>query len=98
MAISIFALGGFTTLGLAVLVIAFTGYAIHQVFFHPLSDIPGPFLAKLTRWWQAYEVFSGAAEVTERALHEKYGKPKCTSIGANGTIDAHNRLPGARGA
>jgi len=77
MAISIFGFGGITTFGLAVLVIAFAGYAVRQVFFHPLSDIPGPFLARLTRWWQAYEVFSGAAEVTERSLHEKYGRPMC---------------------
>lgn len=56
------------------LVIGLTGYIIRQVFFHPLSDIPGPFLAKLTRWWQAYEVWAGAAEKTEIKLHEKYGE------------------------
>ncbi|KAK5238757.1 hypothetical protein LTR47_000500 [Exophiala xenobiotica] len=59
--------------GLILLVLAFAGYVVRQVFFHPLSDIPGPLPAKLTRWWQAYEVWSGHAEKTEIALHEKYG-------------------------
>jgi hypothetical protein len=59
------------------LLLGFGGYTIYQVYFHPLRDIPGPFLAKLTRWWQAYEVWAGAAEKTEIALHEKYGKYKC---------------------
>jgi hypothetical protein len=56
------------------LVLGFGGYTIKQLFFHPLKDVPGPFLAKLTRWWQAYEVWAGATEKTEIALHEKYGE------------------------
>lgn len=76
---------GLGAYGLVLLVLAFAGYVVRQVFFHPLSDIPGPLPAKLTRWWQAYEVWSGAAEKTEIALHEKYGKDGSLSSAAEGT-------------
>ncbi len=75
---------GLGAYGLVLLVLAFAGYVVRQVFFHPLSDIPGPLPAKLTRWWQAYEVWSGAAEKTEIALHEKYGEDGSLSSAGEG--------------
>jgi hypothetical protein len=29
-------------------------HSIYLVYFHPLSSVPGPLLAKVSTWWQAY--------------------------------------------
>ncbi|KAK8065042.1 cytochrome P450 [Apiospora hydei] len=47
--------------------------AVHGVFLHPLRDIPGPTLCKITRmpWWIAN--YNGDQVTWMRALHTKYG-------------------------
>jgi len=47
--------------------------AVYRRYFHPLSKYPGPFLASITRWWLAFEIFSGKHEQHIRKLHKKYG-------------------------
>ncbi|KAL3487019.1 cytochrome P450 [Aspergillus germanicus] len=42
-------------------------------FFHPLAKIPGPFWASISRYWLAYQVSTGKADVIQRGLHGKYG-------------------------
>ncbi|OLL22532.1 Isotrichodermin C-15 hydroxylase [Neolecta irregularis DAH-3] len=46
---------------------------IYLVYFHPLAKYPGPFLAKLTPFWNVFVVASGNRHVIFAALHEKHG-------------------------
>ncbi|KAJ8502816.1 hypothetical protein ONZ45_g11411 [Pleurotus djamor] len=41
--------------------------------FHPLSDIPGPRLAKITKFWGAHLTWTGRQHLHLKALHDKYG-------------------------
>ena len=49
------------------------GWILYCRFFHPLADVPGPFLASISRIWIARSVAGGRAEHTQRALHKRYG-------------------------
>ncbi|KAJ9647238.1 hypothetical protein H2201_003336 [Coniosporium apollinis] len=46
-------------------------------FYHlttsPLKDIPGPFLARFTKWWYFYRVFRGHFERDNISLHRRLG-------------------------
>jgi hypothetical protein len=45
-----------------------------QTYLRPgLSDVPGPFLAKLSNLWRFIDVANGHAEKTLHKLHEQYG-------------------------
>ena len=48
-------------------------YLIANFIRDPLRDIPGPFLARFTRFWYFIEVYKGSFEVSNIALHKKYG-------------------------
>ncbi|KAF5711777.1 cytochrome P450 monooxygenase monooxygenase [Fusarium globosum] len=48
--------------------------AIYNLFFHPLAKIPGPFLAKLTKFWLFSEELGGDAANTLAGLHRKHGQ------------------------
>jgi len=50
-----------------------SGWIIYCRFFHPLRDIPGPFLASISRIWIVFNTGQGNMEHTQRALHKKYG-------------------------
>ncbi|KAA1467276.1 cytochrome P450 [Dentipellis sp. KUC8613] len=41
--------------------------------WHPLAAIPGPPLARLTKFWAMYITHTGAQHRTYRALHARYG-------------------------
>ncbi|KAF5616785.1 cytochrome P450 monooxygenase oxidoreductase [Fusarium tjaetaba] len=45
----------------------------YSYYFHPYADIPGPFWAKLSRFWLVRQVLRGDIHNTQRARHEKYG-------------------------
>ncbi|KAG4288531.1 hypothetical protein FPRO06_06183 [Fusarium proliferatum] len=45
----------------------------YSYYFHPYADIPGPFWAKISRFWLVRQVLRGDIHSTQRALHEKYG-------------------------
>ncbi|KAL9013617.1 MAG: hypothetical protein Q9173_001694 [Seirophora scorigena] len=63
-------------LGFASLVLYCVFIVIHRLFFHPLSDFPGPKLAAATKWYEFYhDIIKGrglfAAEI--RKMHQIYG-------------------------
>lgn len=49
--------------------------AVYRLFFHPLSNFPGPRLASLTLWYEFYYdvVLEGQWIFKIQAMHEKYG-------------------------
>ncbi|KAF5581863.1 cytochrome P450 monooxygenase [Fusarium pseudoanthophilum] len=47
---------------------------IYNLFFHPLAKLPGPFLAKLTKFWLFSEELGGDAANTLARLHKKHGQ------------------------
>lgn len=52
------------------------GLGIYHLFFHPLAKFPGPRLAAVTRWYEAYyDVIKGGVFVFKIGeLHRKYGR------------------------
>lgn len=55
------------------LAVASIGYAIYQLYLHPLASVPGPFWAKFFRLWMTKHSWDGDMSVTMIALHQKYG-------------------------
>lgn len=51
------------------------GLALWRLFLHPLAGFPGPKLAALTRWYEAYYdvVKDGQYTFKIRELHQRYG-------------------------
>jgi hypothetical protein len=45
----------------------------YKLYQDPLRDIPGPFVARFTRWWYFWRVYRGNFEEDNLALHRKYG-------------------------
>ncbi|KIY01582.1 uncharacterized protein Z520_03134 [Fonsecaea multimorphosa CBS 102226] len=41
--------------------------------FHPLSNVPGPWLASVSRFWILFYTWRGDMDFTQRRLHQKYG-------------------------
>ena len=58
-----------------ILVFIPTGALIRQLYFHPLSQFPGPKLAALTRWYTAwYDIVKPGTLLKHiNSLHEIYG-------------------------
>lgn len=50
--------------------------AIHRLYFHPLSEFPGPKLAALTTWYEGYYdiVHRGRYLWEIEKMHKKYGE------------------------
>ncbi|XPT03176.1 hypothetical protein M3J09_012277 [Ascochyta lentis] len=46
---------------------------IYRLFFHPLASYPGPFLARCTSWYAAYQSYTGNIHLDIEWCHEKYG-------------------------
>ena len=46
---------------------------IWQVINDPLRDVPGPFLARFTRFWELYHVRQSKFEELNVQLHKDYG-------------------------
>lgn len=61
---------------LFVIVLFFILRAIKRRYFSALSDVPGEFLASISRLGKVKEVLSGCTEKTQLELHRKYGKYK----------------------
>ncbi len=59
---------------LTALFIYLLGWIIYCRYFHPLSSIPGPFLASFSRIWIVLKTMTGDIEHTQRALHRKHGQ------------------------
>lgn len=60
------------------ILLASFGFIITRIvwllLFHPLSHIPGPFLAKVTDLWHLYHCWGGKRHHKLIQLHERYGK------------------------
>lgn len=56
--------------------------SIYRLYFSPLSHIPGPRLAALTKWYEAYYeiVLSGQYSFHIDELHDKYGNIHHSSV------------------
>ena len=64
---------GLLLFGVAVTFFTTLSVTIYRIWFHPLSHVPGPFVAKFTHWWQNYSYFSGNWFDDILKVHEKYG-------------------------
>lgn len=58
---------GLSVLGLLTL-------CIWRLYLHPLSDVPGPFAARLTRLWLIFRILKGDQNLTLVRMHDKYGE------------------------
>ena len=56
------------------LFIALVSYLLQQYYASPLKDFRGPFAARFTNPWRFFDVAAGRAEVTQIALHQRYGQ------------------------
>lgn len=68
-------------LGLASLAVWLATLAVYRVYFHPLSSYPGPKLAALTTWYEAYYDIGkrGQYILQIEKLHKKYGEQQLVS-------------------
>ncbi|KAL8713669.1 MAG: hypothetical protein Q9220_002195 [cf. Caloplaca sp. 1 TL-2023] len=64
---------GWSTYSLLVLPSIFL-FALYRLFFHPLSKVPGPWIASLTSVWHTYHSFIGDEWTFLRSLHQEYGR------------------------
>jgi len=48
---------------------------VYRLWFHPIADFPGPFLARTTFWYEFYYSYVrvGAYYLKVKEMHEKYG-------------------------
>jgi cytochrome P450 len=51
----------------------FASLAVYRLFFHPLSKYPGPWIAKITPWYDVYYAYKGDKHLLFHQLHEQYG-------------------------
>jgi hypothetical protein len=70
----------------ALLVFGLICYALYLRYQPYVRDIPGPFLASFTDLWRMLKVHGGRFELSNQALHAKYGDlvrvgPNCISVG-----------------
>lgn len=74
---------GWVALALAAFAVYSIQLVVGRLYFHPLSKIPGPFLARTTYWYEFYQdvILGGMYCKNYAALHEKYGKEhyRCAS-------------------
>lgn len=61
------------TLGLSAIVPLLAYVIITRIFFHPLSSVPGPFLARVSKLYIIWQVRKGRSDLLYPSLHAKYG-------------------------
>ncbi|KAJ4392301.1 hypothetical protein N0V93_005926 [Gnomoniopsis smithogilvyi] len=57
----------------AQLVVLIISVAIYRRYFSPLSGVPGPFWASITRLWQVSHILKGDQNLEAIALHNRHG-------------------------
>ena len=64
------------------LILYLTSLTFYRLFLHPLARFPGPKLAALSRYYEAYHdvVQNGQYTFKIAELHKEYGTMACTSI------------------
>lgn len=61
-----------TNIALSVAVL-FTSRFLWNYFRSPLKSFPGPLPTSFTNIWRFLDVFRGRCDITQNALHRKYG-------------------------
>jgi hypothetical protein len=56
-----------------VAVLHYTTAAVYNRYFHPLSEIPGPFIASWSRLWLVYQTARCKRHRLDSALHMRFG-------------------------
>jgi hypothetical protein len=46
---------------------------VYRIFFHSLSNVPGPPLARITKLWLVWQLRKGKSHILMPALHKRYG-------------------------
>lgn len=64
---------GFLVYGAVALILYFFAEWLYNLYFHPLQAIPGPFLAKITRWWIFSLEMRREPDTEILRLHQIYG-------------------------
>lgn len=64
---------GLLTYGIAVAIIYSFVNGLYNLCFHPLRGIPGPILAKITRWWIFNLEMKREPHMEILRLHQIYG-------------------------
>lgn len=57
-----------------IIVIYLLFHAVYLHFSSPIAKVPGPFIAKFSRWWLAYHGWRGDFHRLLTGLHAKYGE------------------------
>jgi hypothetical protein len=55
-------------------IVGLTGKSIYNRYFHPLSKVPGPFWASISRGWFLWHGYAGKQHKVHVAAHEKHGE------------------------
>lgn len=63
----------YAILAILVVTIWIFGQSIYNAYSHPLNQIPGPFLAKITRLWLFSLEIRGTPHQEILKLHRQYG-------------------------
>ncbi|KEF62905.1 uncharacterized protein A1O9_00879 [Exophiala aquamarina CBS 119918] len=70
-------LRGFAAPSLFLVFVLFSLYwvipLLHNLFVSPSRNVPGPFWARVTRWYEYFAVLQGDSNQLYRRLHDKYG-------------------------
>ena len=61
----------------AIVAVYFISLAFYRLTFHPLAGFPGPWLAAISRYYEAYYdvVQNGQYTFKIKELHKQYGEP-----------------------
>lgn len=76
---------------IALALILLVGSIIRRRYFSPLSHIPGPFLASITRLHHAFHIFRGKQSAWILKLHDKHGP--FVRIAPNDVSVSHHEAP-----
>jgi hypothetical protein len=52
---------------------AYALIALYRIATHPLRKVPGPWQARITRFWELHQVRANHFEHVNIKLHDKYG-------------------------